>query len=204
MLKHLAKLFRRNTEPGADQASSALPALNNAARAAEDESASMRKEALARFMRLATSHLGDDERHRLMDAMLASFDTYGNSSEAFEEIALGKDGQKIGQWFVIQCDWKASEEVEWQIAEVASSFGISERWRWGEGVDEQDRTVPAGLCEVANWAAPLGLEMLHVDIGSDTYYAILIRQDDAESARQAALAAGMKVLRTPEFEAAHA
>lgn len=139
-----------------------------------------------------------------MDVMLASFDTYGNSSEAFEEIALGKEGQKIGQWFVIQCDWKASEEVEWQIAEVASSFGISERWSWKEGVDEQDRTVPAGLCEVADWAAPLGLEMLHIDIGSDTYYAILIRQDDAESARQAALSAGMKVQRTPEFEAAHA
>ncbi|RIX83279.1 hypothetical protein D3H34_07555 [Acidovorax cavernicola] len=159
---------------------------------------------MARFMGLATAHLGDDERRRLMDAMLVSFDTYGNSSEAFEEIALGNEGQKIGQWFVIQCDWKASEEVEWQIAEVASSFGISERWSWKEGVDEQDRTVPAGLCEVADWAAPLGLEMLHIDIGSDTYYAILIRQDDAESARQAALSAGMKVLRTPEFEAAHA
>lgn len=202
MLKYLAKLFRRNTDTRPDQVSSTPSALNVAS-ADKGESAPMRREDLMHFTRLVTAHLGESERRRLMDVMLASFDRYGNSSEAFEEIALGKDGQYSGQWFVIQCDWKASEEVEWQVAEVATSFGIPERWSWGVD-DEKARTVPGGLCDVANWAAPLGFEMLHIDVGSDTYFAILIKRDDAEEAYQAALSAGLKVLRTPEFELSHA
>ena len=203
MFKHLAKLFRRQSEPRLHKISSARSELDGIASAGEDEATSIRREALVRFMRLATSHLGDVEGHRIMEVMLASFDTHGSPSEALEEVALGNAGQKVGQWFVIQCDWKASEEVEWQVSDVASSFGIPERWSWGAG-DEKARTVPAGLCDAANWAAPLGFEMLHLDLESDTYYAILIKRDDAESAYQTALSAGMKVLRTPEFELSHA
>jgi hypothetical protein len=203
MLKYLARLFRSDAEPKPDQVSSAPLASNKVADAAEEESAPVQREALTRFTRLATAHLDEAERHRLMQVMLASFDRYGNSSEAFEEVALGKEGQVAGQWFVIQCDWKASEEVEWQVSAVATGFGIPEPWSWGVG-DEKARTVPGGLCEVAKWAAPLGFEMLHIDVGSDTYFAILIKRDDAECACQAAASAGLKVLRTPEFELSHA
>jgi len=203
MLNRIAKLFGHKAESKPDQVSLAPLALNKAASGAEDESALERREASTRFMRLLTAHLAKDERRRLVDMMLASFDTYGNSSAALEEIALGKDGQRIGQWLVIQCDWKASEEVEWQVAEIAVSFGIPERWRWAP-CDEKARTVPGGLCEAANWAAPLGFEMLHLDLGSDTYFAILIKREDAESAYQTALSAGFKVLRTPEFKQSHA
>jgi len=202
MLKYLARLFSPNAEPKPEQVSSAPLALNKVAGAAEEESAPARREALTRLTHLATAHLDEAERRRLMEVMLASFDRYGNSSEAFEEIALGKEGQAAGQWFVIQCDWKASEEVEWQVAEVAASLGIPDRWSWGVS-DERARTVPGGLCEVAKWAAPLGFEMLHIDVGSDTYFAILIKRDDAESACQAAVSAGLKVLRTPELELSH-
>lgn len=203
MLKYLAKLWGRNTEARPEQVLSTPFALNEVAGADKGESAPVRREGLMHFTRLVTAHLDDSERGRLMDVMLASFDRYGNASEAFEELALGKDGQYSGQWFVIQCDWKASEEVEWQVAEVATSLGIAERWSWGVG-DEKARTVPGGLCDVANWAGPLGFEMLHIDVGSDTYFAILIKRDEAEGAYQAALSAGLKVLRTPEFELSHA
>lgn len=204
MRKYFAKLFGLNTAPRTDQVSTAPLALNKVASAtAAEESASVRREASTRFMRLVTAHLGDDERRRLMEAMLAGFDAYGNLPQALEEIALSQDGQKSGQWLIIQCDWKASEEVEWQIAEVATSFGIPDRWRWGAG-DERARTVPGGLCEAANWAAPRGFEMLHLDLGCDTYFAILIRRDDAQEACRTALSAGLKVLRTPEFALSHA
>lgn len=203
MLKRFAKLFGQKTDPKPDQDSSAPPALNEIANGAGDQSASERREASTRFMRLLTAHLNDDERHRLVDRMLAGFDRYGNSSEALEDIALGQDGQKSGQWLVIQCDWKAPEEVEWQVAEIAASFGIPERWRWGPG-DEKKRTVPGGFCEAANWAVPLGFEMLHLDLGSDTYFAVLIKREDADDAYRAALSAGLKVLRTPEFKQSHA
>lgn len=204
MLEYLANLFRRKSEPRPHRVSSAASSVSNEiANAGEDETTSRRREALTRFMHLATAHLGDVERRRLLAVLLASFDATDSSSEAFEELALGKDGQQAGQWFVIQCDWKAPETLEWQVAELASGFGIPERWHWGAG-DEEARTVPAGLCDVAQWAAPLGFEMLHIDLGSDNYYAILIQRDDAESACQAVLSAGLKVLRTPEFALSHA
>ncbi|RTQ32945.1 hypothetical protein EJP69_19810 [Variovorax gossypii] len=203
MFKRIAKLFGHGTEPKPDQVCSAPLALNQIASGAEDESTSERREASAHFMRLLTAHLAEDERRRLVDMMLASFDTYGNSSEALEEIALGKAGQKTGQWLVIQCDWKAPEELEWQVAEVSASFGIAERWSWGL-CDERARTVPGGLSEAANWAAPLGFEMLHIDLGSDTYFAVLIKKAEVERAYQTALSAGLKVLRTPEFKQSHA
>lgn len=203
MLKYLAKLFHRNADARPDRVLSTPFASKEVASTNKGESSSIRREKLMNFTRLVTAHLGPSERRRLMDVMLASFDRYGNSSEAFEEVALGKDGPHSGQWVIIQCDWKASEEVEWQVAEVATSFGIPERWSWGVG-DERARTVPGGLCDVASWAATLGFEMLHIDVGSDTYFAILIKRDEAEGAYQTALSAGLKVLRTPEFAMSHA
>lgn len=203
MLKYVAKLFRRDSEPRPNQAPSAPPSLSKITSAEKDEITSARREALARFMRLATAHLDDVESRRLMDLLLAHFDINGDSSEALEEVAMGNGGQKHGQCFVIQCDWKASEELEWQVAGIASSFGITERWTWGAG-DAMSRTVPGGLCDAAHWAAARGFEMLHIDLGSDTYFAIMVRHHDAENTYQSALSAGLKVLRTPGFALSHA
>ena len=154
-------------------------------------------EALQRFMHLVTAHLDSREGRRLCDAVATGFDSCGGAAEAFEDAVLGEDGQKHGRWLVIQVDWKAHEEIEWQVAEIASSFGIPERCNWTAPLET--RTVPAGLCAVASWAAALGYELVHLDLGHDAYYALMVRGKDAKDTHQAAKAAGLSVLDTAEF-----
>jgi len=158
---------------------------------------------LERFMCLVTAHLDVAEGRRLTDAVLTGFDSHGDTATAFEEGILGDQGQQRGQWLVIQCDWDAHDELEWQVAEVAATFGIQGQWRWPSR-EPETRTVPAGLGNVANWIAPFGYELLHLDLGGDAYYALMVRRGDAENARQAAGTSGLDVLRTTEFARANA
>jgi hypothetical protein len=59
--------------------------------------------------------------------------------------------------------------------------------------------VPAGLCAVASWAAALGYELVHLDLGHDAYYALMVKREDAGPAHKAAMAAGLRVFDTTEF-----
>ncbi|MBJ2156641.1 DUF6630 family protein [Variovorax sp. IB41] len=197
MFKRLATLFRLEAEPQHQQ-----PSANPTPSEAPDivgarPTHAQTKDALQRFMHLVTAHLDSREGRRLSDAVATGFDSCGDAAEAFEDGVLGEEGQRHGRWLVIQVDWKAHEEIEWQVAEVATSFSIRERWNWTTPLET--RTVPAGLCAVASWAAALGYELLHLDLGHDAYYALMVNGEDAEDAHQAAMAAGLSVLGTAEF-----
>lgn len=197
MFKRLANLFRLEAEPQHQQPSEPpMPSeVPNVADGGPTHAETT--EALQRFMHLVTAHLDSDEGRRLSDAVATGFDLCGDAAEAFEDGVLGEEGQNHGRWLVIQVDWKAHEEIEWQVAEVASSFGIPERWNWTTPLET--RTVPAGLCAAASWAAALGYELVHLDLGHDAYYALMVDGEDAEDAHQAAKAAGLSVLNTAEF-----
>lgn len=200
MFRPIAHWFRRHA--GSKPAAAEQTNVNRAATTAGATSALQRqRQAFERFLRLITAHLDGDERQRILPLMLEKFDAYGNASEALEDLAH-PDGQKTGQWLLIQCDWKAPQELEWQVAEIAISFGMPEPWYWTE-TDRQARTVPSGLNEVAHWAALQSFELLHLNLGSDTYFALMLRQPEANDAMQAAQEAGLKVLTAAEFALAH-
>lgn len=57
-----------------------------------------------------------------------SLDDADDSFEALSEVIFGEDGQKRGQWAFIQLDWKATEEIVWQVTEILSVLGIEDRW----------------------------------------------------------------------------
>ena len=197
MFKRLAGLFRLDAKPQHQQPAAA-PMLGGAAQVAEAQPThAATKDALQRFMRVTTAHLDSREGRRLADAVATGFDAVEDAAQAFEKGVLGEEGQKHGQWLVIQLDWKAHEEIEWQAAELASSFGIPERWNWTTPLGT--RTVPDGLCAVAGWAASLGYELMHLDLGHDAYYALMVKREDAQEAYQAARAAGLDVLDTADF-----
>ena len=197
MFKRLAGLFRLDAKPQHQQPVAA-PTLGGAAQVAEAQPThAAAKDALQRFMRMMTAHLDPHEGRRLADAVATGFDALEDAAEAFEEGVLGEEGQKHGQWLVIQVDWKAHEEIEWQVAELASSFGIPERWSWT--TPAETRTVPDGLCAVAGWAAPLGYALMHLDLGHDAYYALMVKREDAQEAHQSARAAGLDALDTADF-----
>ena len=196
MFKRLANLFRFEAEPHQKASAKPMPSVvPDIAEAPPPDAES--KAALQHFMHVVTAHLDSRESRRLASAVASSFDACGDAAEAFADGVLGEEGQKHGQWLVVQVDWKAHEEIEWQVAEVASSFGVPDRWSWT--TPPETRTVPAGLCAAASWAASLGYELVHLDLGHDAYYALMVKSKDAEDARQAAMAAGLKMLGPADF-----
>ena len=197
MFERFAKLFRRESAPLSEKSVriDLSPSLH-APEAVSGDSAARRS--LQSLMRTATSHLTASEGDRLSKAVLMDFDAAGDAPEAFAEGVLGEEGQRRGQWLALQCDWKAAEEIKWQVDEIASSFGITERWAWSDN-EQGSKTVVDGLNEVARWAAPLGLNLLHIDLGGDDYCALMVKAADTGTARQAAVAAGFNALLTAEF-----
>ena len=200
MFKRLAKLFGQKPERqdlSLHSATNSVPSMMTKVINADQPKLEI-KDALGRFMHMVTAHLNAPENRRLSEAVLACWDADGDASNAFADGVLSENGQKRGQWLVIQVDWKADDEIEWQIAEVASNFGITDQWTWSE-CDPDSRTVMAGLSEVSRWAAPLGYELLHLDLGDDAYYALMVPSAKAEMARQVALSAELKAFRQDAF-----
>ncbi|MFX5494236.1 hypothetical protein ABTD62_21075, partial [Acinetobacter baumannii] len=78
---------------------------------------------------------------------------------------------------MIQVDWKATEEVEWQANELLTAAGIAENWHMENGTKV---TVPHALVEFSTWVRPRGFRLLHLDLGDDSYYALLVREDQLE------------------------
>ena len=110
---------------------------------------------------------------------------------------LDDEGQRRGKWVLLQVDWKATEEVEWQANELLTVAGITETWHLQGGTKT---TVPRALLEFSSWVKPRGFRLLHLDLGNDAYYALLMSQDKSAEIVQMAKEAGLKVQESDEFE----
>ncbi|MCW5300528.1 hypothetical protein DXT88_20365 [Herbaspirillum lusitanum] len=157
------------------------------------------KKALRRFVRLITVQLGVEEGQRLTTSVISHLGPGNTASEAIENGILD-DGQRRGKWVLMQVDWKATEEVEWQANELLTVAGITETWHMES---ETKATVPHALVEFSSWVKPRGLRLLHLDLGDDAYYALLVSADHLEEIVQAAEEAGLKIQESDDFEREH-
>tara|TARA_Y100000296_G_scaffold43455_2_gene49936 strand:+ start:5941 stop:6258 length:318 start_codon:yes stop_codon:yes gene_type:complete len=98
---------------------------------------------------------------------------------------------------LIQVDWKATEEVAWQANELLTAAGIAETWHMKSGTKA---AVLHALAEFSTWVRPRGFRLLHLDLGDDAYYALLVREDQLEEIVQAAEDAGLDVQESDDFE----
>jgi hypothetical protein len=89
---------------------------------------SRKKKNLQLFVQFTTSHLSKSESQRLCRVAKRSLDDADDSFGALSEVIFGEDGQKRGQWAFIQLDWKATEEIVWQVTEILSVLRIEDRW----------------------------------------------------------------------------
>ncbi|USX18751.1 hypothetical protein NHH82_23160 [Oxalobacteraceae bacterium OTU3REALA1] len=175
MLKRLSEMFFR--KPKIDPADDAGPDPQLI------EQAAVHKEAMEQFMRLVTRQLGNEESERLTDNVLAQFDGSEVNEGWFAltnflcEGLLGEEGQEHGKWLMIQVDWKASEEIDWQVNEMLETRGIDDRWEW----DSDGRTVMEGLKVLSEWLPRHALSLLSVDFGQDAYHMLIV--DDAIAAQ---------------------
>lgn len=158
------------------------------------------KEALRRFITLITAQLEIEESLRLTKSVLSHLEPGVTASEAIESGILD-DGQRRGMWVLIQVDWKATEEVEWQANELLTVAGLKEIWHLQGGARVP---VPQALLEFSSWVKQRGFRLLHLDLGHDAYYALLVLKGTSEETVRAADEAGLKVQESDEFEAEHA
>jgi hypothetical protein len=158
------------------------------------------KQALRRFVTLITAQLGVEESQRLTKSVISHVRPGDTTSEAIENGIL-VDGQRRGKWVLLQVDWEATEEVEWQANELLIVAGITETWHPQGGTNV---TVPRALLQFSSWVKPRGFCLLHLDLGHDACYALLVLAEKLEEIRRAAEDAGLKVQKSDEFEGEHA
>lgn len=158
-------------------------------------------QALGRFVSLISGHLGSGESERLSSLAVSRLRLGDTADDAIADSLLGDDGQRPGKWLLLQVDWKATEEVEWQANELLAAAGLTERWQLQDG---PDTTVPQALLAFSAWAEHLGFHLLHLDLGHDAYYALLAPADRSAAMLRAALEAGLKLQDSGAFAAENA
>ncbi|WP_420596985.1 DUF6630 family protein [Deinococcus sp.] len=80
-------------------------------------------------------------------------------------------------WLRLRVDWKASDEVEWQVQAIARTLHIPEARFVSRVAQQVGAQVPDVLIEASAWLRRRHFELLHSDTQSDEYLAFPIRLD---------------------------
>lgn len=86
-----------------------------------------------------------------------------------------EDDAAPGNHGFIACDWKATEEIEWQAARLCKAHGVLARWQAPEG------TVTTALQAFEEWLTSYNLQLLCFSVG-DSVVAFAVPTEDAKSA----------------------
>lgn len=178
MLNRLFRFLARSPEPD-------TPPI------VEEDEPSVDLLALEAFTRLITQQLGAEESARLARHVAAHGDEFLT--------AIGEDeSESLGHW-LLQVDWKAYDEVEWQANLMLAAHGVDERWSWPLPQEVAQHRVITAFKSLQHWLEPRGFTLLHIDSGGDDYNAVIVRQQDADEAVRQGVAAGVTVMSHPDF-----
>ena len=162
------------------------------------------------FIELLTSASTQEEAQRIrgvaraawqaraaQDAAAGAFDAV-DAYQVLEEVAAGEDGQRPGQWLLIHLDWKATDEIGWQVADILAQRAVAPTW---SGIEAEFGTVPAALMDLAQWLRQRGLALLDIETDADAFCAFIVDAAQVTLARQLAAAARLTVYDAEEFAA---
>jgi hypothetical protein len=162
---------------------------------------SRRKKNLQGFLEFAARQLNKTEIQRLCRVVKRALADSEDSFEALCEAMFGEEGQRRGKWVFIQLDWKAREEIVWQVSEVLATFGISERWE--HDCEVEFSSVPEALMALSDWLAERSLALLHFETNSDSYCSVIVRSSEIATAKELASAAQLTLYDHAEFSRAN-
>lgn len=199
MLKFLSKLLNRDLTNPAEPIDTNVP---------EDEiweilhpknkaELSLRKKKLQAFLQFVTRQLNKTESQRLCRVAKRALDGDEGSFEALNEVMSGEGGQRRGKWVFIQLDWKAREEIMWQVSEILSTFGVSERWE--HDCEAEFGSVSEALIALSDWLASRDFALLHFETESDSYCSLIVRASEVSTAKELATAAQLTLYDHAEF-----
>lgn len=121
------------------------------------------------------------------------------------------DPARCRWWLALHVDWKAYDEVEWQVQAIARTLGLDVHFQsaqaleWDAYFDRLDRQPGAQatptplsesptmdvLGEASEWLQGRGYELLYLNTGGDEYLAVPIRLDLLEQAQALAERLGL-------------
>lgn len=198
-MKFWKKLFGAVPSADADGAAAELAYARERAAAGQ---------AFDALIELLTSALAQDEAQRIREVARAAWQARAAEDAAagsfarvdaypvLEEVMAGEQGQRPGQWLIIHIDWRASDEIGWQVADILASRQVQAAWK---GAEVEFDTPPAAFAALAQWLRDRGLALLHIETDADAYCAIIVAAAEAGRARSAAEAAGLTVYDPGEF-----
>ncbi|UAW63738.2 hypothetical protein KMZ15_06590 [Mycoavidus sp. HKI] len=189
MLKFLKKIFSGSQSKDADPVDTDVPE-ENVAELLDNESGpdlEQLEKNLQKFIQFLTASLSQTEARRLWQVARTALYETESSFEALQEVMSGDDGQRRGQWLIIQLDWKASEEIGWQVSEILATLNAQEQW--DHDCEMEFESVPAAFQALSEWLAARELALLHFETDSDSYCAIIIKGSDVAATKQLAEAA---------------
>lgn len=163
--------------------------------------AAIYREAMAAFMRLVFEQLGEAESGRLSDNVLKQFDNSEDPAgkddieDFFLEGLLEDAGQQNGKWVLMHLDWRASDEIDWQVNDMLSTRGIADQWEW----NYKGKTVMQGLKVLADWLPKHALSLLSIDFGHDAYYMLIVDDTVAAQAIELGRRASLDVTSFQDF-----
>lgn len=145
-----------------------------------------------RICRAARAAWQDRAAQEEAEGSLAAVDSY----QVLEEVMAGEQGQLPGQWLLIDIDWKAPEEIGWQVADILAQRKVQPTW---DGAEQEFACAPAAFAALAQWLAQRGLALLQIETQADAYCAFIVGQDQVARARQLAQAARLTLYDAQEF-----
>ena len=203
MLKFLGKLLNRDLTTPSEPIDTNVPEreILELLHSTNKAELSRRKKNLQGFLQFATSQLNKTEVQRLCRVAKRALDDSEDMFDALSEVMSGEEGQRRGKWVFIQLDWKAREEIVWQVSEILATFGISERWE--HDCETEFCSVPEALLALSDWLAERDLALLHFETNSDSYCSVIVRASESSTAKELALAAQLRLYDHAEFSRAN-
>lgn len=202
MLKLLRKIFRRDVASSSaviDENVSdeeVWQALHPNAQAELEQ----RRIHLPEFVRFITSHLKKIDSERMSQAARDALDDESEDSYlALVEGIEGEDGQEHGKWILVLLDWKATEEITWQVNECLAALGAQDRWN--HICEEEFKTVPEALQALSEWLSQRNYDLLHVETSGDCYCSFILKTTAVARAKELANAADLTLYDQNEFVA---
>ena len=148
-----------------------------------------RKTDLRRFMQFMSAHLPSVEAKRLTRLVVAALPEADSPCHAIELAIFGDDGQQLEHMLFAYVDWKAPEEIAWQVNGLLLTRQVNEIWQ-----ATASATVPDELTALATWLAARELSLLQIDTENDAYCFAILPQQDFPKACQLATSAGLTIL----------
>ena len=89
-----------------------------------------------------------------------------------------------GWWLCLYVDWKASDEVQWQIQAIARTLALPGRYVWNsQGLALEQAQVPDALEHASHWLRWREHVLLLLETGGDECMALVIHHDRLERVR---------------------